>query len=139
MTKTSPSTPAPRAAARMGEKQQSPKAEGIGEKQDQKRRRRQHKPEAEPIAVGLQPLPEGRLVQLRGRSKCSVGHAGLLFLPAPAGRVASREASGIVLAVRPTRLGLWPNHLSPFGEGITLTDKSASAHAPQNRSSLSTP
>ena len=49
------------ADARVGERQPDAEPERIGEKQNQERRRRQHEPEAEPVAVDLQAIPRGRL------------------------------------------------------------------------------
>ncbi len=40
---------------------QTPRPERIGQKQNEKGRRRQHEPEAQPFAVGLEALPRRRL------------------------------------------------------------------------------
>ena len=96
------------ADARVGEREPDAEPERIGEKQDQERRRRQHEPEAEPIAVDLEPVPRGDVARLRAtdlavRSRCrSSTHLRLI-------------ASGHVRADAATR------HVR------RLTDKSAAA------------
>src|SRR5262249_41952892 len=41
----------------IGERKPDAEPERIGQKQQQKRRRRQHEPQAEPVAVHLEPIP----------------------------------------------------------------------------------
>ncbi len=63
--------------ARIGEGQPDAQAQRIGEKQDQEGRRRQHEPQAEPVAVDLEPLPRGAFPRGRpgdARLNGDVGH-----------------------------------------------------------------
>ena len=115
------------ADARVGERQPDAEAERIGQKQDQERRRRQHEPERQPVAVGLQPLPRGGLAERRGL-------VGVDFR-------ASRPLHG---HVRLHRMSRRSNRRDGRGKparrwSVRLSDRSASTAARRSRSRPSRP
>ena len=82
------------ADAGVGERHPDAEAERIGEEQDQERRRRQHEPDAEPVAVDLQPLPRGGLAQDGlGLVECDVGHCRTRRHLAVDGRTRASDAA----------------------------------------------